>query len=422
MIRIKSFFLKMFFVSIASFFCFTRISIAQTQDSLRAKIIQGINECANYSVNILLDDKGKSRCDYNMVEGKWHPYEPAWHTGQIINALVDAYKITKNKNYLNAAERAGNWWCSLQINNNPKLNGMVNAVHGDYIGDYIVFATVTDGTPGLFNLYRITGIKKYAEVPTEAGKWMLKNMYVPKSGVFYDAINAKTGEVMKDYSPFWPDKKNQTLFDVARPNNEGYLFKDMYEFTGNEKYKKVFIDLCESLVQKQGKEGLWMQFTPNNEKEGSIHPRFNLWYAESLMEGYDMTKDRRFLDAALKTLKTFQKIQRPDGTIFYKNYLNGKFKDNSVTGSAVAFAALLWIKAVDYGVGDEFKPSIEKSLKWIMKNRFSINNPDKNLAGAVIDTRMKIEHGKVNLIQRDVGTSFSLRFLAAYYNYKFGLK
>ena len=57
-----------------------------------------------------------------------------------------------------------------------------------------------------------------------------------------------------------------------------------------------------------------------------------------------------------------------------------------------------------------------------MKNRFSINNPDKNLAGAVIDTRMKIEHGKVNLIQRDVGTSFSLRFLAAYYNYKFGLK
>jgi hypothetical protein len=165
-----------------------------------------------------------------------------------------------------------------------------------------------------------------------------------------------------------------------------------------------------------------MQFTPNNEKDGSIHPRFNLWYAESLLEGYDLTKDRRYLDAALKTLKTFQKIQRPDGTIFYKNYLNGKFDDNSVTGSAVAFAALLWIKAIDYGVGNEFKSSIEKSFKWIMKNRFSINNPDKNLAGGVLDTRMKIGHGKVNLIQRDVGTSFGLRFLAAYYNYKFGSK
>ncbi|MHB1688355.1 MAG: beta-L-arabinofuranosidase domain-containing protein [Ignavibacteriaceae bacterium] len=420
--RIKNYFNKIFFVTIASLLISTKIIIAGTPDSLRAEIIQGINECANYSANILLDEKGKSRCDYNLIEGKWHPYEPAWHTGQIINALVEAYKITKNENYLNAAKRAGDWWCSLQIKNNPKLNGMVNAVHGDYVGDYIVFATVTDGTPGLFNLYRITGIKKYAEVPTEAGKWMLKNMFVPDSGVFYDAINAKTGEVMKNHSPFWPGKKNQTLYDVARPNNEGYLFKDMYEFTGNEKYKKIFIDLCESLVQKQGKEGLWMQFTPNNEKEGSFHPRFNLWYAESLLEGYDITKDKRYLNAALKTLKFFQKVQRPDGTIYYKNYLNGKFKDNSITGSAVAFAAMLWIRAVGYGVGDKFKPGIEKSFKWIMRNRFSVDNPDKNLAGAVIDTWSKVEHGKVILIQRDIGTSFGLRFLAAYYHYKFGGK
>lgn len=412
---------KFFFLILFSFMWLTP-AIAKGSDSLKTELIKAIKESANYSCNVLLDKQGKSRCDYNMITGKWEPYEPAWHTGQIIEALIDAYKITKDTTYLEFAEKAGNWWCSLQIKNNPKLNGMVNAVHGDYVGDYIIFATVTDGTPGLFDLYRITGNKKYAEVPTEAGQWMLKNMYVSKYGVFYDAINAKTGEIMKEHSPFWPNKKHQTLFDVARPNNEGYLFKDMYEYTGNETYKKVFIDLCESLLKKQGKEGLWMQFTPNNEKKGFIHPRFNLWYAESLMEGYDLTKDKRYLNAALKTLRTFQKIQRPDGTIFYINYLNGKYDDNSITGSAVAFAALLWIRAVDYGVGNEFKASIEKSFKWIMKNRFALKNPDKNVAGGILDTRMKAEHGKVSLIQRDVGTSFGLRFLAAYYNYKFGSK
>lgn len=418
---IKNFY-SILLTAVIIFFITTKFIIAGNSDSLKAKIINAIKEEADYSCNILLDKDGKSRCDYNMVTGKWQPYEPAWHTGQIIEALLDAYKVTKDSNYLAAAEKAGDWWCSLQIKNNPKLNGMLNAVHGDYIGDYIVFATVTDGTPGLFDLYRITGNKKYAAVPTEAGEWMLKNMYVPKQGVFYDAINAKTGEIMKEYSPFWSDKKNQTLFDVARPNNEGYLFKDMYEYTGNKEYKKVFINLCESLLKKQGKEGLWMQFTPNNAKDGFIHPRFNLWYAESLMEGYDLTKDKRYLTAALKTLRTFQKIQRPDGTIFYKNFLNGKYEDNSVTGSAVAFAALLWIRAVNYGVGSVFKPNIEKSFKWIMKNRFSSKNPDKNLASGILDTRMKIVHGKVNLIQRDVGTSFGLRFLTAYYNYKFGSK
>ncbi len=414
--------LKVLFITIILFFPYHNSVFATNPDSLRAEILKAINNEAGYAANVLLDKEGKSRCDYHMVEGKWLPYEPAWHTGQIINALVDAYKITGNEAYLNAAKKAGDWWCGLQIRNNPKLNGMLNAVHGDYVGDYIVFATVSDGTPGLFNLYGVTGIKKYAEVPTEAGEWMLKNLYVPDSGVFYDAINAKTGEVIKKNSPFWPDKKNQTLFDVARPNNEGYLFKDMYEFTGKEKFKEVFLSICESLVRKQGKEGLWMQFTPNDARDGFIHPRFNLWYAESLLEGYDLTKDKRYLDAALKTLRTFQKIQRPDGTIFYKNYLKGKYKDNSVTGSAVAFAALLWIRAVDYGVGDEFKASIEKSFKWILKNRFSGDNPDKNLSYAVIDTRMKIVHGKINLIQRDVGTSFALRFLTKYYNYKFGEK
>ncbi len=411
---------KIFLVLFILPFIWTKPAMAKGSDSLKAEIIKAIEESAEYSCNVLLDKQGKSKCDYNMITGKWKPYEPAWHTGQIIEALLDAYKITKETTYLETAKKAGDWWCSLQIKDNPKLNGMLDAVHGDYVGDYIVFATVTDGTSGLFNLYRITGDKKYAEVPTEAGEWMLKNMYVPKYGVFYDAINEKTGEIMKENSPFWPDKKHQTLFDVARPNNEGYLFKDMYEFTGDEKYKKVFVNICESLVQKQGKEGLWMQFTPNNAKEGTIHPRFNLWYAESLMEGYSLTKDKRYLNAALKTLRMYQKMQRPDGTIYYINYLNGNYDDNSVTGSAVAFAALLWIKAIDYGVGTEFKQNIEKSFKWIMKNRFSIKNPDKNVAGGVLDTRMKIAHGKVELIQRDVGTSFGLRFLTAYYNYKFG--
>ena len=160
---------------------------------------------------------------------------------------------------------------------------MIDAVHGDYVQD-IVFATVTDGTPGLFNLFRVTGDKKYAEFPTSAGKWMLENMYVPDKGIFYDAVDAKTGEVKKENSPFWPDKKEQNLYDVARPNNEGSLFKDMYEFTGDKKYKKVFINLCESLVEKQDEYGLWMDFMPNDKEEGTYHPRFNLWYAESLLK------------------------------------------------------------------------------------------------------------------------------------------
>lgn len=389
------------------------LSTAQQKE----KVLKAIEETSNFAAFTLLDEIGKSKCDYNLIEGKWYEYEPPWHTGQVINALVESYKITKNKKYLDEAIRAGNWWVSLLITDHPKLKGMLNAIHGDG-NDNIVFATVSDGTPSLFNLYKTTGNKKYAEVATSAGKWMLENMYVPEHGVFYDAVDPKTGEVLKENSPFWPDKKDQTLYDVSRPNNEGSLFKDMYQFTGNEEYRKVFVDLCESLVNKQDEFGLWMDFTPNHKSEGTFHPRFNLWYAESLIEGFDLTGDRRYLEAAAKTLRTYLKAMRKDGTFFYVNYIDGRYNENSVTGSATAFCGILAIRLVKNGY-DEFKDSIELSAKWILNNRFSADHPDPNLRGSVIDTRTRSRQGKIWLTQRDVGTSFGLRFLCDYYNYKF---
>jgi uncharacterized protein YyaL (SSP411 family) len=395
----------------------TYSSSAQSQYEQKEIVLKAIKDVSNFAAFSLLDEQGKSRCDYNITEGKWYEYEPPWHTGQVINALVESYKITKDKAYLNEAVRAGNWWISLQITDHPKLKGMLNAIHGDG-NDNIVFATISDGTPGLFNLYKITNDKKYAEVATSAGKWMLENMYVPEHGVFYDVVDPKTGEVMKENSPFWPDKKEQNLYDVSRPNNEGSLFKDMFEFTGKDEYKKVFIELCESLVEKQDEYGLWMDFTPNHKEAGTFHPRFNLWYAESLIEGFELTGDKKYLDAAAKTLRTYLKAMRKDGTFFYVNYLDGRYNENSITGSATAFCGMLAIRLVKNGY-DEFKESIERSINWILLNRFSAEHPDPNLRGSVIDTRTRSRKGKIWLTQRDVGTSFGLRFLCDYYNYKF---
>ena len=346
------------------------------------QILKAISECADYAANTLLDEQGKSRCDYNLTEGRWYDYEPPWHTGQIIYALVEAYEVTGNQDYLQAARKAGDWWVSLEINDHPKLKGMLNAIHGDHAGEVIVFATVSDGTAGLFRLYEVTGEKKYADVPTSAGEWMRRTCGCG-ARCFYDNIDPESGEVLKENSPFWPDKKDQTLYDVARPNNEGSIYKDMYEYTRDEKYKTLFIDLCESLVEKQGPEGLWMDFMPNHKSQGTFHPRFNLWYAESLLEGYDLTGDKRYLEACLKTARMYAKYQKKDGTIYYENNLDGTSNESSVCGSAVAFSGILWLRLLQYGVGDEFKENIDKSTTFLLKNRFAVNHPDPNLAGAV---------------------------------------
>ncbi len=400
----------------------SNLNAGNDSDLKKESILQALESGADYTVNVLLDEKGKSNCDYNITEGRWYNYEAPWHTGQIIFGLVETYKILKKEKFLNAAKKAGDWWVSLEIKDHPKLKGMIRAVHGDHAGDVIVFATVSDGTAGMFKLYDITKDKRYADIPTQAGEWMLQNMYVKEYGVFYDTVDPKSGKVIKENSPFWPKKKNQMLYDVARPNNEGSLFWDMYQYTKKQKYKEVFIELCESLVQKQGEEGLWMDFMPNHKDEGVFHPRFNLWYAESLLNGYLLSGDKRYLQAAKKTARIFAKIQKKDGTIYYKNYLNGKEKRNSICGSAVAFSGIVWLRLLDYGVGDEFRENIEKSLNWLLKNRFSNDHPDPNLAAAFINIRTRHKKGKIWITNRDIGTSFALRFLANYYNYFFSDK
>ncbi|UCE08228.1 MAG: hypothetical protein JSW07_09490, partial [bacterium] len=65
------------------FFMAYHMVIAGEDESLKTEIVNAINKGANYACDVLLDEDGKSRCDYHILEGRWYDYEPPWHTGQI---------------------------------------------------------------------------------------------------------------------------------------------------------------------------------------------------------------------------------------------------------------------------------------------------------------------------------------------------
>ena len=250
-------------------------------------------------------------------------------------------------------------------------------------------------------------------------KWLFDNMYNQKEGVCYDFFDLNKREVLKTNSPFHQGKENQTLDDLARPNTEGSAFVDAYKLTGDQKFLDAHIELCKSLVEKQDSNGLWMQYSPNSSQYSFFHPRFNIWYAESLLEAYDNTKDKKFLEAAVKTAKQFAKIQLKDGTIFYENFTNGTRSNNgSICGSAIAFAGILWMRLEKYGY-PEFKVNYEKSAHWIMRNRYPENYPNPNLRGAVFETQLRSKQGGIWFVHRDIGTSFGMRFLCHYYDLKY---
>jgi rhamnogalacturonyl hydrolase YesR len=386
---------------------------AATAEELRAALADG----SRYAMTTALDEHGMARGDYDLAEGRWEPYEPAWHTGQLILGLVDSYRITKDPAALAAARRAGEWWLAQEIKDHPKLSGMLNAWHGGRLGPLINFTTVTNGTKGLFQLSKETGDRRYADAAVRSIRWLVRHTEVAGETLFYNIIDPKTGEVWTDKSPHHPNANPASLTQVARPNIEGSPFADVCDWTGDKKMCALQMRIAEGLLARQSDNGLWMAFEPNDPDTGKIHPRFNIWNAEALIRTYDITKDKRYLEGAVKAMRAMAKLQRPDGTIYYDNFTDGRFREGSFTGSASSFAGHIWLKLRQRGVGDEFTPHIERSLSWVLKNRFPWTHPDKNLAGSFMDTRVRMmRSGDASLINRgDIATSFGLRFLAAYY-------
>lgn len=388
--------------------------------SYQSKIESSLRHGIQHAGKSCLDEDGKSRGDYEMISGKWTEYEPAWHTGQLIQGLLEAHQVTKSEEALKYAKKAGNWWVSLQFPEGHPLAGYMNAIHGASVGNLINTTTITDGTPGLFDLSEVTGDKRYAEVASAAGKWILEKLYLPEHQLSYNIVDPETGEIWKDKSPHAQHQGHPiTIKQVARPNAEGYLWKDMYEFTGKQRYKDAFLQLCDGLIEKQSANGFWMDFEPNDPKTGKIHARFNTWNAEALIEAYTLSKKEKYLEAALKTGKGLAKIQQENGVIFYISYADGRVDERSPCGSGTSFAGILWLRLFELGHSD-FNSNIKKALDFTLKNQFAPDHNDTNLAGGYYEIRQKGKsNGKMKLIYRDIATAFGLRFLSDVHQFEF---
>jgi hypothetical protein len=378
-----------------------------------ARIESALRDVGAYAARVLVSESGKARADYDLLAGAWVDYESHWHTGQTALGLIEAWRITKDPQLLSAARRAGDWWISTEFQAPHPLAGLVNAAHGDRLGPLINFTTISDGAPGLFALSRATGDSRYADAATRSGRWLFANTAVPgERGLYYNIIEPDTGRIWTQRSPHHPDADPASVTQVARPNIEGYLARDMCRHTGDQSWCDLFLDHARTVVARQDPRGLWMEFEPNDQASGRVHPRFNIWNAEALVEAYELSRDRAFLEAATRTARTMAGFQDRSGGFAYDLNISGRSRPGSITGSATAFAGILWLRLRDHGVGGEFDDNIDRSIDWLVTNRFAPDHPDPNLAGAILETRVRTLDGRVRIAVRDIASAMGLRFLA----------
>lgn len=421
--------------------------------AIRAALESGV---AHITTRLLDQTTHVAQCDYHWLEGAWEAYEPAWHTGQAIYGLLAARRVLGDdfpagSSILATAKGAGDWWTSLAMASPPALRGMVNATGS--VPPWIVFSTVSDGSHALFMLSNATGDDTYANTAASAAAWLLDNTACTTEPWYYDNVNPFTGAVLKHSSPFWPGVQNPPLHYVARPNAEGSLFLDAARWHSDAHgragaavsavsraagvgsgstsraarggdggpFMAAFLAQCDGMVAAQDRTGLWMQFTPNDAANNWFHPRFNLWYAEALLDGAELTGNASYAAAAARTLATYALAQQPDGTIYYGNTAvvsNTTHKvevtpiHDSVCGSAVAFATVLWLRlATSFGHA-EFADNAAAGTAWLAVNRFDDNHPDPNLRGATLETQVHHHSSGLDVKYRGIATSFAMRALS----------
>ena len=426
-------------LSVAAAFVLTHSLSTQTQAAsakpttslgspTRAQLINALNEIADFGVAVLMTPAGSGRADYDMIEGEWREYETHWHTGQLIWGLLEAGTVLNRPDLIASAQEAGEWWISTAYPKDHVLEGLVAAAHGDKLGALINWTTISDGTPGLFALTRITGDPRYGDVATNAGRWLWHNTRVAAdvpggAWLFYNIIDPITGLVYTDWDVHTQGvprvaeiaaAKPAPIERVARPNIEGFLLQDMCRHTGDQIWCARFLEQADATLARQDPaSGLWLQFEPNAADGSQIHPRFNVWNAEALLQAYALSGEKRYLDGAAKTARWAKSVMRPDGTLYYRTSLDGESNRAEVTGSAIAFNGILMLRLKHYGY-TEFDQTIDRMALWLIRNRFSCSHPDPNLACAVINTRQRQRDRRLDMVNRDVGSSFGLRFLALY--------
>lgn len=407
------------FILVLTTSCEAQVKKLDLTKDYKEKIENSLTLGIKHASYVCLDEKGKSRGDYEVVSGQWKDYESAWHTGQLIKGLLDAYEVTENETALTHAKKAGDWWLTLQFPEGHVLEGYLDAIHGDKLGNLINTTTIADGTPGLYQLSRVTGNAEYADVATSAGKWILENLYIKEHKLSYNIVDPETGEIWIDKSPHEQHQNNPiTIKQVARPNAEGYLWKDMYEHTGEQRYKDAYLEVCDGLIEKQSDNGFWMDFEPNDPKTGKIHARFNTWNAEALLEAYELTNDNKYLEGAVKTGKGLASIQDENSIIYYTSFTDGSADKKSPCGSGTSFAGILWLRLHHLGQL-EFEDNIKNALDFTLQNQFPENHQDTNLAGGYFEMRLNVKDAEVKMIYRDIATAFGLRFLSEVYKSEF---
>lgn len=344
--------------------------------------------------------------DYDMANRQWNIYESFWHTAQALRALIalgkdDLPEVRGMMDYL--ARRI------INAPDNPRISGAIRRVEGRRKGE-LATTTLTDGLPGVVDAYLVSLKPELLQSLERSGNWLETCALDPETGFCYSFMNGQTGEFTLHPTYHGSDHPE---FANKRPEAEGASLLLCGRLLKRPKLETAFKNILDYLASDQYPDGIWWNWSCNRRNPDLAHARYNLWHAHAMLDGYTAFGDEKYLQAAIKTARFYQQAQQLDGVIPYSIAPGGKGIARQICGSAIAMAALLWLRLLSIRWDDSLAESIKLSAEFLLFTQFSMDFQDENLRGAFFESSVVAPGCGYSLVKvRDIATIFALQLFA----------
>lgn len=202
---------------------------------------------------------------------------------------------------------------------------------------------------GYIHLFRETGNSVYLHIARRIADRLIENMQSPE-GYFsshYDLENEKIAAKEDQWSQ--QPSSHHVKISIAMLN--------LYEDTGDERYKNSAVRICDWALQRQRETG---QFITNSLSNSTLlHP--HCYALEGLLFSGQHLHNETYISSAIKGVRWILQAQLENGGIPEK-FRNGSF-NSSERGDSLAQTVRLAVLALQHDlIGDEFMPALQRMI------------------------------------------------------------
>lgn len=169
---------------------------------------------------------------------------------------------------------------------------------------------------------------------------------------------------------------------------------DMYELSGEEKYKTAALKLAGYWMKIQRPEGFFMQYDGGVTQSVYKGPCFVFWMAAGIAMCYGVTKDEKYAESVRRALDYALPLQKTSGR-FTTSYELMKSEDWRPASSEASLAMFCLARILKFLPEKKFFEAFEKVAGYVLSLQHEsggiINSDEEGMSASLQDDRMRCD-------------------------------